>query len=201
MVEPGDNTRARIMEAALETLREEGIKGTSARSIARAGDFNQALIFYHFGSLMDLLITAANQDSSRRVDKYRTELEGITTLPELAAVAKRLSSDNADERGIAVITQLLAGAAGNPALGAKLWDGFEAWIDVVASALAGALEGTGFDELLDVRDMAFAIVALYMGIELLGQLHPERNPVDALWSMFDQVGGLMEGFLGPLRGS
>ena len=36
----GDETRARIVEAALATLKAEGIVGTSARAIARQGDFN-----------------------------------------------------------------------------------------------------------------------------------------------------------------
>ena len=199
MSEASNDTKSRIMEAALETLRTEGIKGTSARSIARQGDFNQALIFYHFGSIIELLITAANADSAQRVKTYRTELEGITSLPELAAVARRLSKAEVDDPGISVVTQLLAGAAGNPEMGAKLWEGFEEWIEVVASALGGALEGTGFDAMLDVRDMAFAIVALFMGIELIGRLNPDRDPTEALYSMFDQLGGLLEGFLGPLR--
>lgn len=41
------STREKIMHAAYETLKKEGIKNTSARAIAREGDFNQALIFYH----------------------------------------------------------------------------------------------------------------------------------------------------------
>ena len=42
--------------AARTSLRTDGIMGASARVIARHGDFNQALIFYHFGSLNDLFI-------------------------------------------------------------------------------------------------------------------------------------------------
>ena len=54
--QPSDETRQHIMAAALDTLREEGIAGTSARSIARNGDFSQAAIFYHFGSVEQLLV-------------------------------------------------------------------------------------------------------------------------------------------------
>lgn len=59
MAEPTPSTKGRIMDAAIETLKSEGITGTSARAIAHRGDFNQALIFYHFGSVNNLLIQAA----------------------------------------------------------------------------------------------------------------------------------------------
>src|SRR6266581_2280999 len=44
-------TKRRILDAALEALRTEGFAGATSRAIARIGGFNQALIFYHFGSL------------------------------------------------------------------------------------------------------------------------------------------------------
>lgn len=53
------DTRERIVEAALRTLKPDGIVGTSARSIAGSGGFNQALIFYHFGSVREALLAAA----------------------------------------------------------------------------------------------------------------------------------------------
>jgi AcrR family transcriptional regulator len=55
LVTPAD-TRQRIIDAAVETVRREGIVGTSARAIARTGGFNQALIFYHCGSVNDVLL-------------------------------------------------------------------------------------------------------------------------------------------------
>ena len=55
MIKPTAQT---IVKAALETLREEGFAGASSRAIARRGGFNQALIFYHFGSLANLLLEA-----------------------------------------------------------------------------------------------------------------------------------------------
>ena len=56
-------TRSRIIEAALQTVREEGFAETTARAIARHGGFNQALIFYHFGSVDALLVAVARSES------------------------------------------------------------------------------------------------------------------------------------------
>jgi AcrR family transcriptional regulator len=51
-------TRAALIAGAIQTLREAGFAGASARQIARRAGCNQALIFYHFGSVPDLLIAA-----------------------------------------------------------------------------------------------------------------------------------------------
>ena len=75
-----DATRARIVEAALQALRDEGIAGISARGIARHGDFNQALIFYHFGSVEGLLVAVAQRESERRSALYAPALADVTSL-------------------------------------------------------------------------------------------------------------------------
>ncbi len=54
----GQDTRDRIIDAALRTVRDEGLVRTSVRQIARTGGFNQALVFYHFGSVEELLLAA-----------------------------------------------------------------------------------------------------------------------------------------------
>ncbi len=54
----GADTRTKLLEGALRTLAEQGIAKTSARSVAAAAGVNQALVFYHFGSVDELLAAA-----------------------------------------------------------------------------------------------------------------------------------------------
>ena len=54
----GERTRQQIVEAALQTLRERGFHGATSMGIAEVGGFNPALIFYHLGSVHDLLLAA-----------------------------------------------------------------------------------------------------------------------------------------------
>ncbi|MCP3855949.1 MAG: helix-turn-helix transcriptional regulator [Actinomycetia bacterium] len=67
----GQETREKILDAALETVRVEGLVGTSARAIAKAGDFNQALVFYHFGSVDELLLAAPDRALPGRAGRGR----------------------------------------------------------------------------------------------------------------------------------
>src|SRR5437899_12035847 len=78
------------MDAALETLRDEGFAGSTARAIAQRGGFNQALIFYHFGSVSSLLLEAFRRSSVSQVSKYREPASVVSSRSERAALARRL---------------------------------------------------------------------------------------------------------------
>ncbi|MFN2589777.1 MAG: TetR family transcriptional regulator, partial [Actinomycetota bacterium] len=91
---PGARTRDRIVQSAVETLAEEGIVGTTARAIAQRGGFNQAFIFYHFGSVTNLLLEAFRETSERQVAKYRAAAAEVGSLHDLVRIARRLHADD-----------------------------------------------------------------------------------------------------------
>ncbi|HVA09078.1 MAG TPA: helix-turn-helix domain-containing protein, partial [Acidimicrobiales bacterium] len=63
-------TRRLLVDAAIETLKSEGYAGASARAIAERAGSNQGLIFYHFGSVANLLLTALDSVSAARLEQY-----------------------------------------------------------------------------------------------------------------------------------
>ncbi len=196
----GEDTRRRILEACLETVRTEGFHGASARAIARTGGFNPALIFYHFDTVENALFLAANRSSEERVTRYRERLAGITSLDDLVAAARELHAEDVAEGNIAVLTQMLAGAAGSPELAERMRAAFEPWIDVVEEALRQVVGETSFSDLVHVRHLAFAIASMFLGIELLTHLDTEQEAdtevFDALADMSQLVETVLE--LGPV---
>src|SRR5450755_313173 len=93
--QPGlGGTRLQIVEAALRTLKAKGFAGASARAIAREGDFNQALIFYHFGSVRNLLLAVLDLISERRMSEYGPAFEEARSAPELARLARTIHDDD-----------------------------------------------------------------------------------------------------------
>ena len=86
----GAETRERLVAAARSCLREEGMAGVSARAIARHGDLNQALVFYHYGSVDGLLQEVARTDAARRARLYESELQAVATLKDLVGVGRRI---------------------------------------------------------------------------------------------------------------
>ena len=193
----GDETRAKMIEAALASLHEEGILGASARAIANRGGFTQGLIFYHFGSVNDLLLAAVDELSGRRARRYEERLEGVTTLRELVAVAGELHAEDLEEGHITVLSQMLAAAATNPDLRAPLRDRFEPWIAIVDRTLARAVEGTPYAQLAPTRDLALAVTALFVGLELLLNLESDEAGADVrVFKTIELLAGLLEGLIG-----
>lgn len=188
----GDETRARILEATLTTLKEEGIVGTSARAIARVGDFNQALIFYHFGSVDDAIVAAVDVMSERRMSRHRERLESATTLRELVQVARDLHHDDTANDNMTVLTQAFAGAAGDEVLGPKLYEALEAWSDMVTESIRRVLGDTPIASLAPAEQLGQGISALFLGIELLADLDPEKADVDALFDTLTAAAAMVE---------
>ena len=183
----GDETKARIIAATLETLRTEGIIGTSARAIAKTGDFNQALIFYHFGSIDDVIIASVSSMSARRMENHRSKLEHVETLTEMIQVARELHADDLADDNMTVLIQAFAGASGNPETGPKLYAEIEPWSNLITETIERVLGDVPAAALIDKEQIAQAIGALFLGIELLDDLDPKRASAEAL---FDTLEGL-----------
>jgi AcrR family transcriptional regulator len=188
----GTATRERIIEAALDTLREEGFAGTTARSIAARGGFNQALIFYHFGSVQRLLQEAFLRNSEAQVAKYREAAANVTSLADLVEIARRLHAEDIASGSVTAVTQLMAAAASDPDLGRAILDRFEEWIGLVQEALARAVDDHPLAAMVPPREAAYAISALFLGIELMTRLDPERSEAPALFDMMANIAGLVE---------
>jgi AcrR family transcriptional regulator len=188
------DTRTRIVEAALATLRAEGIAGVSARAVARHGGFNQALIFYHFGSIEGLLVAVAGRESERRSALYADALAGVSTLTGLVGVARRLHDEEFQAGTVAALTQMLAGAVGSAELARGVRDALTPWTDLVGATVARLLAATPYAEVLPEADLTAALAALFLGIELYTGLDPEAA-AGSLFSTMGAVAALIDALL------
>jgi AcrR family transcriptional regulator len=187
-------TKDRIVLAAVETLKYEGYAGTSARDIARRGGFNQALIFYHFGSVNRLLLAALDHTSAQRMERYRAAVKEARGLEELLEVAARMYREDLEAGHITVVSELMAGSMAHPELRAEVMARMDPWIDFAESVIRTILRGSPFEGLVPSRQLAFAVVAFYCGLNTLTNLSPERQEVDELFRTVRNLGP----FLGQL---
>jgi AcrR family transcriptional regulator len=189
------DTPTRILDAALAALRADGIAGVSARSIARHGGFNQALIFYHFGSVEGLLVAVARSESERRSALYAEALREVTSLSELVAVARRLHDEEFQAGTVAALTQMLAGAVGSEDLSRGIREALDPWTILVRETIARLLGDTPYAELLPAADLTAAVAALFLGIELLAGIDPDAAG-DSLFGTMEAVAAVVDGLLG-----
>lgn len=190
-----DDTRSRIVAAALQTLRADGIAGLSARAIARHGGFNQALIFYHFGSLEGLLVAVAASESERRSALYAPALREVATVSDLVAVARRLHEEEFLDGNVAALTQMLAGASRSDELAEGIREALQPWTDLVGETIERLLSETPYADILPPEDLTAGVTALFLGIELFTGLHPNHRSDSSLLSTMDMVAAVLDGFL------
>jgi AcrR family transcriptional regulator len=182
-----ESTRSRIVDAALETLKTKGFAGTSARSIARAGGFNQALIFYHFGTVTNLLLVALDETSRQRMEAYERLLDNATSLQDLISGALSAYRDDLDSGHITVLSEMIAGSLSDPEFGTQIASRVEPWVMFAERAIAWATKDFPVTQLLPPRDVAFAVVAFYLGVEVLNHLDGNRERTEALFELAGNV--------------
>jgi AcrR family transcriptional regulator len=192
-------TRERIVQAAIDTLGEEGFAGTTARAIAARGGFNQALIFYHFGSVPGLLVEAFRKTSDEQIARYHAAAAEVSSLVDLVEIARRLHAEDLETGSITAVTQLMAAAASDHDAGTVILDRFDQWIRVVEEALRGAIEGQPLAAMVPLREAAYTISAMFLGIELMSRLDPERSEAERVFDMMATFAQLIEQFV-PLLG-
>jgi AcrR family transcriptional regulator len=187
-------TAQTIVKAALETLREEGFAGASSRAIARRGGFNQALIFYHFGSVEAALLAAMRQLGEERLARYREVVAPIDSLEELMPAMAALWKEDEAAGHVRVVAQVIAGSANRPELSQQVVAQMEPWIELARETLARVLP-PGFP----VADAAYGIVVWYVGANLMAHLEPDTRRTDELFARAGEWAPLLAPLLRGLR--
>lgn len=179
--------RQALVDAAIETLRVDGFSGASARTVAARAQLSQGLVFYHFGSVTDLLLAALDEVSRRRMARYASTVDTAGTPQELAAIAAQIFREDLDDGYVSVLVEMIAGSASSPALGEQVALRIAPWLAFTREVVEQALSDSPFASIVPTDDAAYGIVALYLGLEMLSHLDGDRSRALAL---FDRAGAL-----------
>jgi AcrR family transcriptional regulator len=169
---PGE-TRAALLDGAVEALRKDGIAGLSARRLADRAGVNQALIFYHFGSVEELIAQACLLATEARVSLYRERFAAVATVGDLLELGREIRVAERAEGNLAVLAQTLAGAHGSERLAEATREGLDKWITEVRTALERVLDGSPLAELADPAGLAHAVSSGFLGLSLFETVDPE----------------------------
>ena len=191
-VERSAGTRRALVNAAADILRHEGFAAATARAIAARAGCNQGLVFYHFGSVMNVLLAALDEVSAERRERYEKALASIHRPSELVDLAARVFTEDLDTGDAALLVEMIAGSASTPGLGAEVMSRVEPWTGFASTALDRVLGGFLQSGLVTPAEIAHAVVALYLGLELLSHLDGDRAPALALFDRARQLAALAD---------
>lgn len=189
-------TKTKIVEAAIEAIKQRGSAGATARTIAEISGFNQALIYYHFGNLKGLLIEALDATSTLRLEIYREQVQGIQTLEDLARIGKALHRQDIDEGHMTVLSELVSACLTHPDLRPQIMSRLEPWVDLAEGIIDKLIGGSFLAGMLPSRDVAHALVAFYMGMEMLHHLDGDQDRAERLFQMFSTFVPVLSPLLG-----
>jgi AcrR family transcriptional regulator len=184
------DTRAKLLDAAARTVSTDGLAAASARAIAARAQVNQALVFYHFGTVGELVEAASRQRVADSVEHYRERFGAITTLSELLAVGRELHERERAAGNVALMAQLMSGGQHDPVLARAARHAMDTWTAEVQAVLTRVLASSPLADVMDLAGLAKAITAGFIGLELLEGVDPAAAAaaLDAL----ERLGVLVE---------
>lgn len=190
-------SRAALIGAAIGALREVGYAGASAREIGARAGCNQSLIFYHFGSVTELMLAALDDISERRMAAYRELIERSRTLVQLIDSARTIFTEDLDAGHVRVLAELITASHSVPGLGEQVAARLAPWREVTEIAVRRGLAGSPFERLVPVPEVAHAVMAGILGLELLAYTNSDRSAALAMFDRARLLAGVLD--LGGLR--
>jgi AcrR family transcriptional regulator len=186
------DTRDALIAAAIEVLRESGFASASARKISQRAGCNQALVFYHFGSVTDLQVAALEEVSAQRMAAYRGLLDHTGTLAELAAAARVVFEADLDAGHVRVLTEMISGAQSVPGLGERIAAVLAPWREFAVTAVRDVMAASPLGPVVPPEQAAHAVVAGILGLEMLASLDGDRDAALALFDHARDIGDLLD---------
>ncbi len=184
-------TKGRIIDAAFVTIREVGYSGASARAIAATGGFNQALIFYHFGGVDQALLAALDASAEARLARYHERFDPIEALPAMVAEAHELFKEDVASGHVKLLAELVAAGASKPALGREVVARVDPWLSFTRETFDRLMGPSPLAPFINSSDAAYALTALYLGMELMGQLDGSGERAESLFRMLGTAASLL----------
>jgi AcrR family transcriptional regulator len=192
--EQSAHTRRALVEAAIETLKEKGFTGASARAIAERAGLNQGLVFYHFGTVANLLLAALDAVSNDRMVRFSTAVGSVSSPTELMDVAAQIFREDLDTGHVTVLVEMIAGASSTPGLGAEVATRIGPWFTFTKDAIDKTFGDSPFASLLPADDVAYIIVALFLGLEMLTHLDGDRERTLTVFGRAQQIVTMLGAF-------
>lgn len=180
--------RDKLLAAAAESLVHDGLAGASARTIAARAQVNQALVFYHFNTVAELLEAAVRASVDAAVADYRDRLAEVTSVAGLLELARTLHAVEKQRGNVAQMAQVLAGAQRDETLARAAAYAIGRWRDEVETVVRRVFAGSPLQDVVDPGALAATVTAGFIGLQLCEGVDAEA--ADAALDLLDVLGAL-----------
>jgi AcrR family transcriptional regulator len=186
----GEQARGAIVEATVATLAEDGFSGTSARAVAARAGIAPGGVFYHFGSMDDLLAAVFAECVDRRIARMSPVLDVPgARVPDVLREVVTAEISHPESRAL---LEVVVGATGSPVLAAHVRAGIERTLVFTRQVVDRLIGGTALAALLPLDLVAEVAASAFFGYTVLDQVGFAAD-VDSLAALVALLTGLGAG--------
>lgn len=193
-----EETRRRLVHAAIGVLQSDGIAAMTARTIAQRAGVAQGLVFYHFGSVTDLVAQACMTATRERVDLHRPRFEAATRFVDLVELARDVQQAEREAGNVSVFGQALAAAQTDAELAGVMGEAMNLWREPILEVARRLLGGSSpFAGVVDAETFTDLLMAAFVGFEMTDPVRAD-GVADRSFEALGTVATVLDG-LGPVK--
>ena len=161
----GDDTRQHILDAARETLSEQGAARTTTRAIADLAGVQLSLVHYHFGGKQQLLAAVLDDENERLLERQRTLFDGPEPLAEKWRKACAYLREDLSSGYVRILWELWAEGLADEELAARWREAIAGWRELLTRVAAEWTTEHGVELPISPRALATLVGDAFLGAE------------------------------------
>ena len=162
----GDATKELILEAARESLREEGYSGTSIRAVAERAGVQLSLVHYHFGTKQSVLVAVLERENEKLLERQQALFTGPGSLSAQWRAACRFLEDDLEFGYVRILWELWAAGLADEQLAARWRDATAGWRRLMAEVVEEWSREVGLELPISATAVATLVANLFQGLEV-----------------------------------
>jgi AcrR family transcriptional regulator len=162
----GDATKELILEAARESLREQGYSATSIRAVAERAGVQLSLVHYHFGSKQAVLVAVLERENEKLLERQHALFAGSEPLSVKWRAACRFLEDDLESGYVRILWELWAAGLADEELAARWRDATAGWRRLMAEVFEEWSRDVGLELPISASAVATLVANLFQGLEV-----------------------------------
>jgi AcrR family transcriptional regulator len=174
----GDATKELILEAARESLREQGYSGTSIRAVAERAGIPLSLVHYHFGSKQAVLVAVLERENKKLLERQQALFAGSEPLSVKWRAACRFLEDDLESGYVRILWELWAAGLADEELAARWRNATAGWRRLMAEVFEEWSREVGLELPISAAAVATLVANLFQGleVEILAGVSEDESP-------------------------
>lgn len=135
-----ENTRGRLMDAALEVFAEVGLDGASVEAVCERAGFTRGAFYSNFASKNELFLALVARLAEAKLEEVESRVHGLEAghvTPEPTELVRRIVGLSLDDMDPALVSEIRAQALRDPQMAAA----YLAWQDGLIARTAEIVSG------------------------------------------------------------